>query len=312
MNREKSGVAVVLPAYRSSRFLGDALESLFAQSLPPDEIIVVDDGSPEDEEGVVRPYLDRVSYVRTENRGPGAARNLGVSLTHSPLVAFLDADDLWEPQKLQAQVAYLRERPGCLLVGADAWEFGEGVPLRRWSRQGGRKGAPRLDLASLIAGNGLPTLTVMLRREAFERVGGFDEDRELIAVEDYDLWLRLAELGERTGAFLGYVDEPLARYRRRGASLSGAERFLHGVSRVLDLLVRRNPGRPEILSLARRRRAGLYLDYARELQDRGSLLASFQAIQKSLALAPSDLKAWKLIGRGCLYRFHGRRNSEKS
>ena len=117
MNREKSGVAVVLPAYRSSRFLGDALESLFAQSLPPDEIIVVDDGSPEDEEGVVRPYLDRVSYVRTENRGPGAARNLGVSLTHSPLVAFLDADDLWEPQKLLAQVAYLRERPGCLLVG---------------------------------------------------------------------------------------------------------------------------------------------------------------------------------------------------
>ena len=303
----ESGVAVVLPAYKSSRFLGEALRSIFAQTLPASEIIVVDDGSPEDEESVVAPYLDRVTYVRKENGGPGSARNLGVAMTRAPLVAFLDADDLWEPQKLRTQVAYLREHPQTLLVGSDAWEFGEGVPLRRWSRTGGRKGAPRLYLGALIAGNGLPTLTVMLRREAFERLGGFDEDPALIAVEDYDLWLRMAELGP-----LGYVDEPLARYRRRGASLSGTRRFLEGVSQVLDRLIQRNPGRPELLALTRRRRAGLFLDYARELQDQGAWRASFGAILQSLALLPSDLKAWKLIGRGCLYRLHGKRNSGNS
>lgn len=298
------GVAVIIPAFKSSRFLGEALHSVFAQTLPPAEIIVVDDGSPEDEEAVVAPYLDRVTYVRKDNGGPGSARNLGVALTCSPLIAFLDADDLWEPQKLRTQVAFMRQNPKTLLVGADAWEFGEGVPLRRWSRTGERQGAPKLGLEDLVAKNGLPTLTVMLRREAFERLGGFSEDRALIAVEDYDLWLRMAEIGT-----LGYVDEPLARYRRRGASLSGTRRFLEGVSQVLTRLIQRNPERPELLALARKRRAGLFLDFARELQDRGHSKESFSAILKSLALVPSDLKAWKLIGRGCLYRFHRKRNS---
>jgi glycosyltransferase involved in cell wall biosynthesis len=309
MREEKgeSGVAVILPAFKSSRFLRDALNSIFSQSLPASEIIVVDDGSPEDEESVVAPFLDRVLYVRKENGGPASARNLGVAMTRSPLIAFLDADDLWEPQKLRTQVAFLQEHPDALLVGADAWEFGEGVPLRRWSRTGGRQGIPKLDLGSLVLGNGLPTLTVTVRRESFERVGGFNEDPRLIAVEDYDLWLRLAELGP-----LGYLDEPLARYRRRGASLSGTKRFLEGVSRALDLLIQRNPERPELLSLTRHRRAGLLLDYARELQGQGSWRESFAVILKSLGLVPSDLKAWKLFGRGCLYRFHGKRNSGNS
>lgn len=177
-----SGVAVVIPAFRSVAFIADAIESALAQTLEPDEVIVVDDGSTDGTEEVVESFLDRVVYVRQENRGPAAARNLGIALTEAPLIALLDADDIWEPGKLAAQVEFMAANPGCALVCCDAWVFGRGIEMHRKYRDSHPTGLPDLSFTGLLRDNPISTLSVLLRRNALEKVGTFDEDRRLLAV----------------------------------------------------------------------------------------------------------------------------------
>ncbi len=298
----RAPVAAVLPAWRSRPWIREALGSVFAQVLPPAEIVVVDDGSDDGLEEEIEDLLDRILFLRQENRGPGAARNLAVAMTSSPFLAFLDADDLWEPERLAVQVPLLEADPARVLVCSDAWEFGEGRELRRWSRSGGRRSPPALDLEGLLRGNGIATLTVLCRREAFERAGGFDEDRGLLAVEDYDLWLRMSELG----GFL-YVDRPLARYRRRPSSLSGARRFREGVRLVLEKFRRRSERAVELRHLLARREALLWLDEAREIQDAGQFRASLKPIRRAWSLAPGAPETWRTFFRGLMLGISGLR-----
>ncbi len=291
-----TGVAVIVPAYRSEDYLAAALDSALAQTLPPDEIVVVDDGSPDNTCQIVEPYLDRVLYVaQTENRGPGAARNLGLRVTRSPLVAFLDADDLWETHKLEVQVDWLDRHPDHALVCSDAIVFGDGLePVRKYrSRHPDR--LPDLGFAGLIVENSITTLTVLARRAAIEAVGPFDEDPRLIAVEDYELWLRLAARYR-----LGYVDEALGRYRKHPQNLSGARRFLDGVGRILDLVANRNPGSTELRPLLRRRRCQLQLDLAWEFLQLGQVRSAVRPILEALAISPRDPLAWRFLARGLL------------
>src|SRR6185436_15700253 len=100
-------VSIVIPAYNCAAYLDHTLRSIWAQTFRDYEVIVVNDGSPDTEalEAVLRPYRDRVVYLRQENRGASAARNTGIRASQAPLVAFLDADDAWEPEYLELQTA---------------------------------------------------------------------------------------------------------------------------------------------------------------------------------------------------------------
>ena len=106
-------ISVVIPAYNHGRFLREAIDSVLAQTYAPLEIIVVDDGSTDDTEQIVRSYGDRVRYIRQQNAGVGAARNNGIANARGEYVAFLDSDDLWLPEKLAVQVEYMRRHPEC-------------------------------------------------------------------------------------------------------------------------------------------------------------------------------------------------------
>src|SRR5215212_5269413 len=109
--RSTPSVSVVIPAYNVAPYIPETLNSVFAQTFTEFEVIVVDDGSPDGEEleRALKPYLDRVRYVRQENRGAGAARNRGVREARGEFIAFLDSDDLWMPEYLEKQVRFLRE-----------------------------------------------------------------------------------------------------------------------------------------------------------------------------------------------------------
>jgi glycosyltransferase involved in cell wall biosynthesis len=104
-------ISCIIPVYNGERYLGEAIDSILAQTSRPLEIIVVDDGSTDGTAEVAAGYGDRLSYVRQNNAGPAAARNLGLNLAQGEFVAFLDADDLWHPEKLRRQMARFQARP---------------------------------------------------------------------------------------------------------------------------------------------------------------------------------------------------------
>lgn len=247
-------VAVVIPAYRAADKLAPAIESVKAQRVDGGvELVVVDDGSDDDTAAVAERLGARC--LRQQNAGPGAARNHGVRATRAPWIAFLDADDWFAEDKLARQLAHL-----------DAAGAGAGCTDARIVRDGAlhdRKNARRrlaaeFTVASLLDENPVVCSSVMLRREVFEAAGGFDEDRRLIATEDYDLWLRVAEQGP-----MAYLDEPLTFYAVHGDSLSDNARFMAGVDLILEKFRARAPAVDAALDARiRRRRGRIRLDRA--------------------------------------------------
>lgn len=286
-------IAVVMPAYRSGPWLEEALESVLAQTRAPREIIVVDDGSPESIADRLRPrFGDRVTCLRQENAGPGTARNTGAAHATCTWLAFLDDDDLWLPQKLERQLDVVASNPEVVLVGTNSLVFGEGIQER-----------PKLPLDAVVdlsfegmlRGNSLTTSTVLLRRDAFEAVGGFDPAPEFFAVEDFDLWLRVLEHAEGT-----WIAEPLGRYRVRSASISDPGVFARGVDHVLSKVLARRGQEPSIQRLVRRRQALQRREAAWEHLEQDRVGEAWRAIRYAVRRNPSDLRAWKLLAKTCL------------
>ena len=188
MSSDDSTVAVVIPTRNRRDALDRAIRSVLAQTLAPDELVVVDDGSsppvtlPDDVRGD-----PRVRLVRTAGDGPGAARNRGVAETTASLVAFLDDDDAWRPEKLERQVALLRQSPDSVAAvecGFDLWE-NDRLVLRYVPTE-------HRDLyRTLLERPVLQPSTVLVRRSALAELDGFDPT--LQRVEDWYLWLRLSE-----------------------------------------------------------------------------------------------------------------------
>lgn len=195
------GVSVVIPTYNYARYIGEAIDSALAQTLPPIEVIVVDDGSTDDTQAVLAAYGDRIRVLRQENEGVAIARNSGIAAARGEYVAFLDADDVWKPRKLELQMARFDESIGLVHCGI---ESGETVQLPRVD--GHVADALLLLEADVIHG---PGSTVVVRKRVAEEVGGFDGG--LAASEDWDFCYRVA-LRHR----VAHVAEPLVTYRKHG------------------------------------------------------------------------------------------------
>ena len=204
-------VSVIIPAFNAETVVGRAVASALTQTHAPLEIIVVDDGSSDDIAGALRPFESRVQLLRKPNGGPGSARNLGASIATGEWLALLDADDWWHPPKLAAQLA-LATDPAVALVHCLSDHSREGVP-----------GA--LDFPRLWQRNWICNSSVLLRRSVFEAVGRFEEARELISVEDYNLWLRIAAAGWG----IRLLPELLVHYTT-GQGLSSETERLHAAS----------------------------------------------------------------------------------
>jgi len=197
-------LSAVVPVYNRAEMLLEALESIRGQTLPPDEIIVVDDGST-DGSALKAATCPGVRVAGQRHLGVAAARNRGIALSRGRLIAFLDADDLWDPKKLKIQKGFMDRHPSIPLSHtAEIWvRNGRRVnPGKKYRKRGGDVFRACLETCFIAAS------TVMARRELFETVGNFDES--FPACEDYDLWLRIA-----CRFPVGYIDTPLAT-RREG------------------------------------------------------------------------------------------------
>jgi hypothetical protein len=292
-------VSVIVPAYNSGRTLDLALESIFAQTYRDFEVVVIDDGSTDDTAARLARWADRVLVHRQANHGPAHARNQGLRLSSGRLIAFLDADDVWLPRKLERQVAYFEQFPETGLSHTDAIvssspaailaDMPDAAPL------GSIGGAPRFQFGVLFHETHINTLTVMVRRDVLADVGTFDERRE-VHVEDWDLWLRIAARYP-----IGYVPVPLAVRRPAGAMSSAIEKTFRGQQLVIEKLAplcgsacERHLGQPEICLHSRMHRLYSQLGYMRFWG--GDATGARHAFRQALALRPSDLAAWGYIG----------------
>ena len=240
----RKSVSVVIPTYNYGRFIDQALSSVLNQTCSPDEIIVVDDGSTDETSAVVKSFGERVRYVRQNNSGVCEARNRGVAESTSELIAFLDADDTWEPTYLEKHLARFESDDELGLVHCALREFddktGETIQLYL---DGGED-----DVAdSLLLWEG-PTVrpggAVTVSRPAFDHVGGFDT--RLVVGEDWDFCYRVARAFK-----VGFVGEPLVNYRNHNA---GAHHNVQNMERGMLLFYEKvfATDDREILKLRRR------------------------------------------------------------
>jgi glycosyltransferase involved in cell wall biosynthesis len=192
-------VSVIIPTFNRAALVAEAVASVTAQTFRDFEIVVVDDGSTDDIPEALAPW-EVVKVLRQRSRkGVAAARNLGAGAARGEWLAFLDSDDLWLPEKLARQMAYLEDQPGLLLCQTDETWVRRGVRVNKPVSH--RKVAGRIFLPSLERCMVSPSAVVLHRRLLLDH-GGFDED--LLAAEDYDLWLRLTWRFE-----VGLVEAPL-------------------------------------------------------------------------------------------------------
>jgi len=180
-------VSVIIPTYNRWPMVHDAIESVLAQTFRNFELIVVNDGSTDDTERCVAAYGSRVRLISQSRKGVSAARNHGVRIARGEYVAFLDSDDLWLPKKLEIQTAFLHECPEIELCQTEEIWLRNGIRVNPKRKH--RKPSGDIFLASLELCLVSPS-AVMIKKNFFEAIGGFDES--LPVCEDYDLWLRIA------------------------------------------------------------------------------------------------------------------------
>jgi len=209
-------VSIIIATYNCANYISDAIDSVLKQTYSDYEIIVVDDGSTDKTKEVLKKYNNIIKYLYQDNQGPGIARNKAIENSTGEYFAFLDADDMWFPDRLAIGVKILDEEPEVGLVhGYDINILGNGKLTNI-----NNKNKKRI-LSGYIADNLLLRKvhinggTVLFRRECIEKIGHLDENLSKIGLEDRDLWYRIAREYK-----VKFVDKPLAYYRIRKNSLS--------------------------------------------------------------------------------------------
>ncbi|MFZ5595886.1 MAG: glycosyltransferase [Bacillota bacterium] len=207
-------VSIIVPAYNRSAMLAKAVESVLAQTFKDYELIVVDDGSLDGTAEVMKKYSNRVRYFFKENGGVSSARNYGLRVSSGELVAWLDDDDFFLPDKIEKQVGFFRENPwaGLVYTGHVTIDTTSSFTKKSYMIPPAYKDCETMREA-LLKHCFFANSTVMMKRECFDRAGFFDES--LSHTVDYDMWLR-------TAAFyrFGCVPEVLAAYRWHGRQIS--------------------------------------------------------------------------------------------
>jgi glycosyltransferase involved in cell wall biosynthesis len=273
-------ISVVIPTYNHAQWLSESIESALNQTLQPYEIIVVDDGSKDNTKEVVSRY--RVKYVYQQNAGLSAARNKGIEVAIGDWIALLDADDVWMPAKLERQVAAIGDEEFCYCATTRFFPdarteepecfFGEDA------------------LKTLRHHNFIDPSSVLAKREAFLKVGGFN--REMPAGEDWEMWLKLANVS----TFVG-VPERLLRYRVLGNSMSkNPEIHLKSMEAIVSAGTAHLHGISRIIA-ARRMRSVRYALVAVKYRDNGDYRNAMRCAMRGVSYWPSPFhdRAFKIV-----------------
>jgi len=219
-------VSVIIPVYNGANYIKDALESVFSQTYKDYEIIVVNDGSTDDSEIILKPYMDTITYIYQENKGSAEARNTGIRKAKGEYISFLDADDIWLPQKLEKQLKFLLSNPKYKMVFCDIKHSVRGSIIHNsyLHERKYRYVSSGKIYRNLLRECFIFTPTVFVSRECFREVGLFNEKYRIC--EDYEMWLRIAKKYQ-----IGFLDEPLVERRRHGVNIT-EDKILYSTSSI--------------------------------------------------------------------------------
>jgi len=293
-------VSVIIPTYNRERFVSKAIDSILHQSFTDYEIIVIDDGSTDGTQNVLKPYMNLIRYIYQDNRGVSAARNRGVQESRGELLAFLDSDDLWSPGKLRTQIDKVFSDEVLSFEGVE-W-FVDREEDRVFLKQCGSVEWPRCHTSGYVIdpvldvaeGRYLHLGTMLCRKKSFLEVGFFDES--LCMGEDED-WFSRASLKLR----FHYISEPFLK-RRLHVRQTDPEReeCLRSLITVFSNIKARTKGAHQIAhAIANKRLAAQWSHLANNLAGQGRRLEASRAARTAFALEPRNIK--RLIKAALLY-----------
>ena len=297
-------ISVIIPTYGRAALLVEAIDSVLAQVLVDAtvriEVIVVDDGSTDDTAERVSAYGSRVRYLQQANGGVASARNRGIGASSGELICFLDSDDLWLPGKLECQLAFADAHADVGLIATEISPFHkQGKDLAR-SKAALYRIRNGMVVEHLLFGNWIQTSTVMVRREALEAAGGFDEGVGQFG-EDWLLWMRIASAHP-----VHFIPEPLVCYRVHAASLTSHQPELQfdSLMAILDrlALLPQFQRRPELIARARYR---ICLGRGEMNLQAGNTALAWPKLCRAYRLQRLPLRAALLLGRTWMRKRQG-------
>jgi glycosyltransferase involved in cell wall biosynthesis len=235
-------VSVIIPVYNGAKFIAVTLDSILTQTFQDFEVIVIDDGSTDNTAELVSRYRSPVKLIRNGRMGKSASRNTGIRAAKGQLIAFVDADDLWMPQKLEVQIQHLDCHPNLKWSYSNCCIFEDNPNnVIEIAIKNADKSYSGDVLRPLLIRDFVPSPTPIVFRDVFDEVGYFDETFLRHQPEDWDMWLRIAARYP-----VGLIDEPLALLRKHDNSLTAKEEPLktfEGVIHVIQLAISRNQER---------------------------------------------------------------------
>ncbi len=288
-------ISVVIPSYNSAKVLPDAIESVLAQTRPADEIIIADDGSEDDTADVCEAFGDDVRYVRRENGGASSARNTGIEAATGDWLAFLDADDLWDPEKLEWQLAALAQNPEAdFAITPVLARSSQDDSYHEYRWDGSLD--PAVLRAELLVRNIFSGLcsSILIRRPALDAVGGFAAGK---ACEDRRLAIDLLRCHRAL-----ILDVSLVRQRPGPAHWTNPERHRQEMLALIadydDLYAELDPtGR-----LKRRARARMYERSGMHYLENGDIRTAARDLRCAARLQPTMPNPWRVLANACLGR----------
>ena len=230
-------VSVVIPTFNCERFIERTIDSALRQTYRDFEIIVVDDGSTDGTQAVLARYGGVLRCMYQANQGASAARNVALASASGEFIAYLDADDLWDPEKLARQVEYLDAYPACGFVHTEVAVIDEqdAVLHARFNQETRRSVPQGKCIRELLQRSHIQTLTVVERRDAFDRAGTFD--LRLPVAQDYLHWIQVVLQGYE----VGYLADPLGQYRwRTGSLMSSQRRLVADFVKIYEIILKKH------------------------------------------------------------------------
>jgi glycosyltransferase involved in cell wall biosynthesis len=218
-------ISVITPAYNADQFIAETIESVLAQTFSNWEMLIVDDGSVDDTATIIKKYANidkRIKYLHQTNSKQGKARNLAIQHAKGEYLAFIDADDLWHPQKLEKQMEVFEANPNVDLIFTNGLVFKDNKDnvINTFSHPGGEL-LDQYIYPKMLNGYTFPNLSVITKKEKIIKLGGFCEDLRVQNCEDYQMWLRLVD--DRNVVYC--IDELLFYYRLHDSQVTANDSF---------------------------------------------------------------------------------------